>query len=380
LCNEIVDSNRLGATLGTVSVFLTYNVKRLLTILQVLSANDVGSLISPPIGALVYGQIGRQGLLLITLLILAISVAMTILMDEKPNLNQYGPVPGGNRNNIKNLNNDNDRSFDFDRDLDSDSGPTPTPVRDTINKKKRGLSIDEEKNADRSSYNRKNWLIRTIPFLELFQQPAFLVAIGVCAIQAALLGAFDATIPLEARRLFDLGTTAGGMLFVPIGVARLGAGPIGGWAVDRYGPKQVAVICYSILVPVLFLFDILTPHPESMQLVLYCVLLALCGAGMGGVATAGFVEGGNIVERFHNLDNDCSRGGEPVALLYGINLMVFSLGMMVGSLMAGDFREWLGYGNMMAVLAGISCLGACAAQIWMKEKHRVETLGARRVT
>jgi MFS family permease len=334
--------------------------------LQVLSANDVGSLISPPIGGLVYGQIGRQGLLVITLVILVISIAMTVLMNEKPNSSQYVPVLGRNKKDIETLN-DFDSLSEFDSD--SDSGVTPLPPRDNFRYSNSQLNLDDEKIESKTlSITQKNWLIRKMPFLELFQQPAFLVAIGVSAIQAALLGAFDATIPLEARRLFHFGTTAGGMLFIPIGFVRLAAGPLGGWAVDRYGPKQVAVICYSGLVPVLLLFDVLTPHPESIQLVFYCVLLALCGAGMGGVATAGFVEGGNIVARFRSSGVECSRGGEPFALLYGINLMVFSFGMTLGSLMAGDFREWLGYGNMMAVLAGISCLGAFAAQIWMTER------------
>jgi MFS family permease len=344
------------------SAWPTSYLQQVTNIVQVLSANDVGSLISPPLGGVVYRQIGRLGLMLVSILFLGVSLVMTLMMDEKQTSTRLALVQKRRRRSER-------QNFSLSiASSDSDEALPMITAEGTMDESSEKFHPQENNHQPYVFKPARNWLLRTVPILPCLRHPALIVAVGVCAVQAALLGAFDATIPLEAKRLFDFGATIAGLLFIPIGCARLAAGPLGGWAVDRYGPKRVAVICYSALVPVLLLFDLLNPQPRSAQIALYCVLLTLCGIGMGGVATAGFVEAGNIVEQYHESNPKHFGVDGPFALLYGLNLMVFSLGMTLGSFMTGDFRQWAGYGNMMAVLAGLSCLAAFAAHIWMAEK------------
>ena len=213
----------------------------------------------------------------------------------------------------------------------------------------------------------RSWVRRKVPLLLCLQNASLLVAFTVCIVQGALVGVFDATISLIAKNLFGLSPGKSALFFVPIGSARLATGFLAGMAVDRFGPSLIGVIGYSFLVPNLLLFGLLRSEPRAEQMALYCVLLASAGVGMGSVSTVSFVEAGNIIRRYHKANPALFGPRGPFASLYGLNLMVYSLGMALGSLMTGTFQAHVGYGNMMAVLAGSACLAAFACHLWLED-------------
>lgn len=55
----------------------------------------------------------------------------------------------------------------------------------------------------------------------------------VAGVYAALIGALEATLPLEAADIFGFDSRKAGLLFIPAVCSRVVAGPIGGWAVDH---------------------------------------------------------------------------------------------------------------------------------------------------
>ncbi|KAK6815743.1 hypothetical protein PG987_016509 [Apiospora arundinis] len=293
-CFDVSDSEKKGTVIGLV-----------------MSANDVGSLLAPPIGGLIYAALGQSMLCTVSLLVLVLGLGCTLAVSESAEKQELG-------------------SPRWRQPVSSESDSSGTV----------GPSAASPANHDQKYVlmPSRHWLLSRVPILRCLTDLSLVVSILVCTVQAALLGVLDASIPLETQQLFDLNVSSAGLFFVPVGLARLLAGPIGGWLVDHYGSKCVGVAGYSFLVLPLLLFDSVGPTPRRPQLFLYCTLLAFSGVGMGIVSTVSFVEAGKIVQKYHDASPGVFGETAASASLYGLNLMVYSLGMAVGSALAGDFQ------------------------------------------
>jgi MFS family permease len=154
-----------------------------------------------------------------------------------------------------------------------------------------------------------------------------------------LVGAFEATIPLGANDLINFRLLHAGLFFVPLDCLRLATGPIGGWGVDRYGPKSIAVLGQSFLVPVLIVFRLVKAQPRAPQIVLYCILLASSGIGIALIGTPGFVEAGAAVKKYDKRNPGLFGDNGPFVSLYGMTLMAFGFGLTAGPILAGALRN-----------------------------------------
>jgi MFS family permease len=185
---------------------------------------------------------------------------------------------------------------------------------------------------------------------------------GLCLafVQAAVLAAYDATIPTEAKSLFQFSSLQAGLLFIPLDVPYLLLGPIAGWAVDRYGTKRAAVIGFGWMMPALILLrlpaeDIL---PKSRNIVLYCALLALNGVGLAIIGSPGVVEASDVVQKYDKANPGFFGENGPYAQLYGFNSLFFCAGLTVGPVVAGPLKDSIGYGNMNLVFAMLAAVTA----------------------
>lgn len=143
--------------------------------------------------------------------------------------------------------------------------------------------------------------------------------------QATLLSVFDATIPTESKALFNIDSLQAGLLFLPVGISGFFVGPIAGWAVDRFGTKPIATLGYLYLVPMLVLLRLPHAAPDNPkpQVIIYCVILTLCGAGLAVIDAPGIVESGAVVNKWHKANPDVFGEQGPYAQLYGLSSMVF---------------------------------------------------------
>lgn len=194
--------------------------------------------------------------------------------------------------------------------------------------------------------------IRAFPLILCLKNPRLLTALLLAFVQATLLGTFDATIPTEAQELFGFSSLEAGLLFMALVLPYLLLGPVAGWAVDRYGAKPAAVIGFGYLAPVLVLLR-LVQAGGTHQIVVYCALLALCGLGMAVIGSPSIVEAAYVVQMYDKANPDFFGEQGPYAQLYGINSMVFSLGLTVGPLVSGSLKESVGYGNMNLGVAAL---------------------------
>lgn len=327
---ETVGQENLGKTMGTIFSFVS-----------------VAGLFAPICGGALYAKSGYKGVFGVSIGLIAIDLILRLLMVEKKVAAMYaGSQLETATNNAE--------------ECDEE---TPLLPRNETTGKQYKLA----KPANR--------VTRSVPILLLLRDPALVTAIWIAFMQAFLLGSFDATVPLVASEQFDFGSLKAGLLFLPLGGADFLLGPVFGWCVDRYGTKIFSSLGFALLLPSLVLLR-LTPDPSIQDqlghgrlVALYAGLLALNGVGLSIINSPSIVEAGYIVERYSEANPDIFEEA-PYAQLYGINSMVFSGGLTLGPLLAGNLKEKMGYGNMNAVIGAICGVTAVVAFFFMGRKER----------
>jgi len=341
LCLETVGPENLGKTIGSIFSFIS-----------------VGNLVSPLLGGVLYEKTGFAGVFGIAFAILFIDFFMRVLVIEKKVAKRYYNNDPNSSDPDSNPSHEQSNSDDGGENGDADE---ESPL---LNNRKKEDELAEFKLSKNQSA-----LARKIPILPLLSDPRLLTAFLVAFIQALLLGNFDATIPTVAQDLFNFDSLKSGILFLPLGVFDFLIGPLAGWFVDKYGTKPGAVIGYTYLVPVLVLLRL--PYAGGKdQMILYGALLALSGIGLAMIGAPSIVEAGAVVQKYYEANPEFFGEQGPYAQLYGLNSMVFSLGLTVGPELAGELKQSIGYGNMNAVLAVISGLTAVLCYFFLGGKPR----------
>lgn len=276
---------------------------------------------------------------------------MRILVIEKKTADLY-----------RQASSENDDNSDSSSQTSNNDAPNPDEEDPLLGP--RASSLDEFKLAkDQSAFASK---AKILPCLK---HPALLTAMFIAFIQALIIGSFDATVATTGQDYFGFDPLQAGLLFLPLGVFDLLIGPLGGWFVDRYGTKPGAVLGFAFLVPVLVCLRI--PHEGGKdQIIVYCVLLSLSGMGIALQGAPSIVEAGNVVRKYHDANPEFFGEQGPYAQLYGLNSMVFSLGLTIGPELAGELKRAIGYGNMNLVMAAISLVTAVVSYVWLGGKPR----------
>ena len=308
--------------------------------LQIFSFISVGELAAPVLGGVLYQKAGYGGVFGVGAAILIIDFIMRILVIEKKVAARYNTDNSDEDANSGQHSTNNDDEDSQDGDADEEDSLIPKKEEETF-----------------KILGGQNRMVQRLPILYCLSDPRLLTALFVAFVQATLLATFDATIPTEAMSLFEFSSLKSGLLFIALDIPYLLLGPLAGWAVDRYGTKPAAVLGFGYLVPVLILLRI--PHSGGKdQIIVYCVILTLCGVGMAIIGSPSIVEASNVVQKYHRANPAFFGEQGPYAQLFGLNAMTFSLGLTVGPIISGTLRDTIGYGNMNLVVAVISAITA----------------------
>ncbi|KAF2121490.1 major facilitator superfamily domain-containing protein [Lophiotrema nucula] len=303
---------------------------------SVFSFTSVAGLFAPVIGGLLYAKSGYKGVFGVGIALIGVDFLMRLLMIEKKVAARYK------------------------------TSSTPPPEIDGATAEPDETSpFLSSSGEDLSAYRLpepKQRITRALPILLLLKDPGMITALVIGLMQAILLGAFDATVPLVASSRYGFDSLKAGLLFLPLAASDFLLGPLFGWCVDRWGTKPITVVGFLYLVPTLVLLRIPTEAATHLrlphQVALYASLLLLNGIGLAIINSPSIVESGHLVEKYWKANEDLFEDQAPYAQLYGINSMLWSLGLTVGPLLAGKLREEIGYGNMNAVLAGLCAFTA----------------------
>jgi MFS family permease len=127
--------------------------------------------------------------------------------------------------------------------------------------------------------------------------------------------------------------------------------PLFGWLSDRYRPRYVAIASYSLIV----VACILMLHAQTGQVVTYLVAFCLFWFCLGGwLAMAP-----TLTLRLFNPDQ--------YAQNYGLVFTAYGVGALVGTLSAGQIRDWLGsYTYAFYPMMGLAVVGIGVAMAFLK--------------
>ncbi|KAL8645737.1 MAG: hypothetical protein Q9210_006543 [Variospora velana] len=329
---DTVGPNNLGKTIGSIFGFIS-----------------IGELAAPVLGGVVYKKAGYPGVFGMAFAILAIDFVMRLMLIEKKVAAQW---------DVTEESGDDDEEEQVGNAGEEEDANEEEPL----------LRKKEEDNYKVPDGQSK--VVKGYPILYCLKDPRLLTALLLAFNQATLLAAFDATIPTEAEQLFGFDSLKSGLLFIALVLPYLLLGPVAGWMVDRYGPKPAAVLGFGYLVPVLILLRLARSGGTS-QVVIFCVLLSLNGIGLAVIGSPSIVEASYVVQRYDKANPDFFGKQGPYAQLYGINSMVFSLGLTLGPLISGGLRESIGYGNMSVVIAMLCLVTSLLSFIFVGGKPRV---------
>lgn len=302
------------------------------------------------LGGILYKQTGYAGVFALGSALILVDFIMRLLLIEKKFATAYPREDEGTNGN-------DSGSAEADREENH------TPSEDDP------LITNNDEDCYKVASDHQKWL-EVFPVVYCLKNPRLLTAFTLSLLHAILLATFDATIPTIALELYGFDSQKSGLLFIALAVPNLLLGPIAGWLVDRYGPKPAAVIGYGYLVPILILLR-LVHRGGTSQIIQFCVLLALCGLGLGVIGAPALVEASSVVKRYQDTNPGFFGDNGPYAQLYGMSSMVFSAGLTLGPLVSGLLKDTVGYGNMNLILAAFCLIASVLSFIYIGEKPRV---------
>lgn len=132
--------------------------------------------------------------------------------------------------------------------------------------------------------------------------------------------------------------------------------PLFGWLSDRFRPRDVAIATYILIL----IACILMAHAQGGQVITYLIAFCLFWFCLGGwLAIAP-----TTTLRFFNPDD--------YAQNYGIVFTAYGFGALIGTLTAGQMRDWFGsYTYAFYPMAGLAILGIILATFLLKPDHRL---------
>ena len=215
-------------------------------------------------------------------------------------------------------------------------------------------------------------LTRAVPILYCFHDRRFMTAFVLTMIQSSFRGIFDATVPVEAQAVFHFSSQKVGLLFITLFVPHLALAHIVGSTVDRLGTRVVSTVGFAFLVPCLALLGLPSQKliTGDSNVILFCIILALNGAGISIVSTPAFVEAIHVTRKYEASNPGFFGEHGPYAQLYGFNCMFFSAGLTIGPIAGGLLREYFGYEVVGFVFAILSAVAAVLSFVVIGERTR----------
>lgn len=322
---------------------------------QIFSFISVGELFAPILGGVLYEKSGTSAVLGLALGVLFFDLLMRFFLIEKKVAARYEANDPSSQQQPYSQRGDHSEHDDTTNSADEESPLLPN------NQKKESTNPDFLVHSPETQPK----IIRKVPIFYCLSSGSLVLAQLTALVQATVIASFDATVPTHVSDLYGFSSLQASLVFIPLAAVNLLFGPIGGYCVDKYGTKPVAVFGFAYLVPILACLRIPQGSPYPRELIIFCVLMGLAGFGMAVIGSPSIVEAGAVVGKFHKQNPEFFGEQGPYAQLYAINSMVFCLGLSVGPVVGGGLKDTIGYGNMNAVLAAVSGATAVGSYIWL---------------
>jgi MFS family permease len=200
------------------------------------------------------------------------------------------------------------------------------------------------------------------PVFTLLASRRLLAALWGCMIQGAETTALDSVLPLFVQRVFGWYSTGAGLIFLAIIVPTFLA-PVTGAISDRYGPRWLTVIGFIIALPFWVCLRFVTQNTIQHK-VLLSALLVLIGASLTCILSPLMAEITYVVDAKEKKNPGTFGKTGAYAQAYGLFVMSYAAGALVGPLWGGLVNSTAGWGTMTWTLGLLSASGAVPALIW----------------
>ncbi|OBT47260.1 hypothetical protein VE00_03418 [Pseudogymnoascus sp. WSF 3629] len=326
---------------------------------------SVGIIAAPLVGGVVYQRCGYYAVYYVCFGLLALDIGMRLALIEKKIAAQWDdvivvkPEAGVAETTAEEVGEEDEEAKGVrEKDLDVPGGTSSTDASTT----NEAATTSTQPPPATSTTPTSSPPRPRHAMLTLLSSRRLLAALWACLIQASILTAFDSVLPLFVARTFSWSPTGAGLIFLPILIPGFFA-PLFGAIADRYGPRWLAVSGFLGAIPCLVLLRFVD-HDSTRQVVLLCALLALLGTALAAVMPPLMAEITYIVEAKEVRSPGIFGAKGAYAQAYGLFVMAFAGGCLVGPIWAGFVDNKSGWGTMTWSLAILSFAGAVPVFIW----------------
>ena len=293
-----------------------------------------GVLVAPLLGGVVYGNAGYYAVFALSFAMIGLDAAFRLLIIERKHAERWkqpAEIPL--------------QVMPETTDNKSPGEPTErTPSRD---------GTELHRSTEQTPRARKTKLP---PMLYLLTSRRLLTAWWATFVAGVIYASFDSTLPLFVHQTFGWNATGGGLIFLTVSIPSF-AGPIIGWASDKYGPRWFAAAGFLCVLPFYVLMRLVT-HDTIGQIVLLCALLTLIGVALALTISPIMAEFTVIVEAKERQQPGLFGASGAYAQAYGLFNTAWAAGYLVGPVWAGYVRDTAGWGTMTWSLGALSALSA----------------------
>jgi MFS family permease len=221
-----------------------------------LSCNNIGMVLSPLFGGVIYHAAGKYAVFGIMMALIAVDAILRLFMIAKPMHVRQDQIGSVEITEDSKLTNSEVTESNVFMGLDN----TPQLSRRTSNQPILNLDIPAT---------------RVTGILRLVRSPRLLAALYGIFLNECVNASLMAVVPLFVSKTFGWSTLGAGLIFLTIALPSIG-GFVAGWLSDRFGPKRVAVSGLLMAGPAIILLRFIR-HKSTHQIVLLCVLLTIIG-------------------------------------------------------------------------------------------------------
>ncbi|ORY17210.1 major facilitator superfamily domain-containing protein [Clohesyomyces aquaticus] len=302
-----------------------------------MSCNNIGMIISPLVGGVVYDKSGKMSVFAIMIALGAFDILLRVLMKEGPR--DVSVAVAADDPPSYQL---EDSTFKSATSSTNGCDPTTPPTEKAPRRRLPGI-------------------------ISLLRSPRLLAALYGCFINECIVASLCAVLPLFVNSIFHWTALEAGLLFLTIAIPAL-AGPLAGALSDRLGARWVAVSGFLLTAPPLILLRLVNDDSKE-HMILLCGLLALAGC--------------TIIFFLSPLGAECSFVAEEYSKSQDYDMYASSFSLMncslaaaglLGPLAAGGLEEAFGW-KATTLALGVLCLSGaipCALVTGSRQKSKIE--------
>ncbi|KAF3033677.1 hypothetical protein E8E12_001982 [Didymella heteroderae] len=224
-----------------------------------MSCNNIGMIISPMLGGIVYDKAGKLAVFSIMISLGAFDIFLRILMNEPPRETLTNAV-----------------TVEATASLETDGEKPKAQIRIAVSPSLLTENLDKAITSSLSTTPPQQ--ARLPGILTLLRSPRLLAAMYGIFINECLVASLCAILPLFVHSTFFWTALPAGLLFLCIAVPAFG-GPVAGWLSDRFGARGVAVSGFCLTSPLLVVLRVVD-YDSLQQKIVLCALLTLIGTGL----------------------------------------------------------------------------------------------------